>query len=157
MVRLLAHPHPVRKLSLFLGLPVCRRSSLPTEEGDGEFGPGAESYDRKKALPSINRSILSLHPFPRGRREHPRSVSPTVVRQVFAEGKTAKTSHQEAANLPQCLVIFFTAVAAEKEVCRCHSSSKPPLESAFILQAIKSLEGQWQEIVQCTHCEAANL
>jgi hypothetical protein len=35
MIRLLTHPFPVSKLSLFLGLPVCRRSSLLTGEGGG--------------------------------------------------------------------------------------------------------------------------
>ncbi len=39
MIRLLAlplPPSPVSNLSLFLGLPVCRRSSYLTEEGEGE-------------------------------------------------------------------------------------------------------------------------
>jgi hypothetical protein len=44
---------PVSKLSLFLSLPVCRQSSLLTEEGGG--GRGAESYDLKKAWATINR------------------------------------------------------------------------------------------------------
>ncbi len=35
MILLLTHPFPVNKLSLFLGLPVCRRSSLLTGEGGG--------------------------------------------------------------------------------------------------------------------------
>ncbi len=38
MIRLLAHPlppSPVSKLSLFLSLPVCRRSSLLMGEGEG--------------------------------------------------------------------------------------------------------------------------
>ncbi len=34
-IRLLTHPSPVSKLSLFLGLPACRRSSLLTGEGGG--------------------------------------------------------------------------------------------------------------------------
>ncbi len=52
-------PPPVSKLPhLFLSLPLCRRSSLLTGEGEG-CGRGAESYDRKKAWPSIIRSLLS--------------------------------------------------------------------------------------------------
>ncbi len=46
---------PVSKLSLFLGLPMCRRPSLLTEEGGGR---GAKSYDREKAWLTINHSIL---------------------------------------------------------------------------------------------------
>jgi hypothetical protein len=42
----------------FLDLPVFRRSSLLRGEGGGG-GRGAESYDRKKACPFINHSILS--------------------------------------------------------------------------------------------------
>ncbi len=48
---------PVSKLPLFLRLPVCRRSTLLKIEGWGRHV--AESKDRKKAWPSINRSILS--------------------------------------------------------------------------------------------------
>ncbi len=51
-------PFPFSKLSLFLSLPVC-----PVEYTDGSGGRrggrGAKSYDRKKACPSINHSILS--------------------------------------------------------------------------------------------------
>ncbi len=65
MIRLLSHPltpfPPVKKLSLFLSLPVCHLSSLLTGvEGRGWGGRGALSYDRKKAWPSIYRSILSV-------------------------------------------------------------------------------------------------
>ncbi len=49
-----------RQLPLFLSLPMCRRSSLLAGDWEGGDGPGAESYDRKKARPSINRSILSV-------------------------------------------------------------------------------------------------
>jgi hypothetical protein len=48
---------PVSKLSIFLSLSVCRRSRLLKEGGGG--GRGAEFYDRMKARPSINRSMLS--------------------------------------------------------------------------------------------------
>ncbi len=48
----------VSELSQFLSLPVCRRSSLLTGKG-GRGGRGAESHDRKKSWPSINRLILS--------------------------------------------------------------------------------------------------
>ncbi len=51
-------PSPVSKLPLFLSPPVCCRSSLLKGEGGGG-GRGAEAYDRKKALPSINHSILA--------------------------------------------------------------------------------------------------
>ena len=44
-------PSPVSKLSLFLSLHVCRRSSLPNG--------GAKSYDSERAWSSINHSILS--------------------------------------------------------------------------------------------------
>jgi hypothetical protein len=50
-------PSPVSKSSLFLSLPVCRRSSLLRGGG----GRGAESYDRKKAWASINCSNLSWY------------------------------------------------------------------------------------------------
>jgi hypothetical protein len=40
---------PVSKLSLFLSLPVCRRSSLLTGEGEGG-GHGAESFDSQESL-----------------------------------------------------------------------------------------------------------
>ncbi len=58
----LAHPlppSPVSKLPLFLSLPVCRRSSLLTGEKVGGGGRGVESYDRKKAWPSVIHSLLS--------------------------------------------------------------------------------------------------
>ncbi len=50
-------PSPVSKLSLFLSLPLCRRPSLYWQERAG-VEPD-QSYDRKKAWASINRSILS--------------------------------------------------------------------------------------------------
>jgi hypothetical protein len=50
-------PSPVSKLSLFLGLPVCRRSSLLTGEGEEEE-PNQRNHGYK-AWPSINHSILS--------------------------------------------------------------------------------------------------
>jgi hypothetical protein len=62
MIWLLAHPHyPLSRqqiVSLFLSLPVYRRSSLG---GRGALGEerGAESYDRENTWASINRSILS--------------------------------------------------------------------------------------------------
>ncbi len=64
MIKLLAHPlphySPVSNLSsLFLRLPVCRRSSLLTGEAGRRGGCGAKSYDRKKAWPSIKHSTLS--------------------------------------------------------------------------------------------------
>jgi hypothetical protein len=49
-------PFHVSKLSLFLRLPVCRRSSLLTEEG---MRGGAKSYDGEKAWSFINHLILS--------------------------------------------------------------------------------------------------
>jgi hypothetical protein len=48
-------PSLVSNLSFFLTIPVCRRSSILT----GKVVGGAESYDREKAWPSINHSILS--------------------------------------------------------------------------------------------------
>ncbi len=51
MIWLLADPLNVSKLSLFLGLPVCRGSRV-------EVG-GAKSYDHEQAWPFINHSILS--------------------------------------------------------------------------------------------------
>ncbi len=48
------------RLPLILTLPVCRQSSLYwRERGGGGGGREAESYNRKKAWPSINRSLLS--------------------------------------------------------------------------------------------------
>ncbi len=46
-------PSSVRKLSLFLSLPVCSPSSLLPEGGEGGRGVKIKSYDRKKAWPSI--------------------------------------------------------------------------------------------------------
>ncbi len=60
MIRLLAHPlppSPISNLSLFLSLPVCRRSS-DRERGGGR---GAKSYDSEKAWPSVNPSLRSQH------------------------------------------------------------------------------------------------
>ncbi len=49
-------PHyPVSKLSIFLSLPVCRRSSIVTWDGGGGGG-GAKSCDRQKAWSSIYHS-----------------------------------------------------------------------------------------------------
>ncbi len=69
MFRLLALTLPlssVSNLSLFLSLPMCRRSSLVT---GGERGRGAKSYDRKKAWPSINHSIHSACVSPASRNQ----------------------------------------------------------------------------------------
>jgi len=55
--------YPARKLSLFslfLSLPVFRRSSLLMGEGGG----GAKLYDSEKAWSSVNHSILSAGPIP---------------------------------------------------------------------------------------------
>jgi hypothetical protein len=52
-------PFSVGKLSLFLSLPLRRRSSLLTGKWEGGGGCVAESYDHKKAWASINRAILS--------------------------------------------------------------------------------------------------
>ncbi len=46
-------PSIVRRLSLFLSLAVCRRSSLLTGEGEG-VGGGGKLYDGEKAKSSIN-------------------------------------------------------------------------------------------------------
>ncbi len=65
MIRLHAHPLPpspsVSKLPIFLSLPVCRRSRV-----GGEGGLGSNSYDREKAWPSVNHSILSVRGLRRG-------------------------------------------------------------------------------------------
>jgi hypothetical protein len=56
-------PPPLPSAScLFLSLPVCSRSSLLAGEvGGGARGTEAYDRDRKKALSSINRSILSAN------------------------------------------------------------------------------------------------
>ncbi len=62
MIRLLAQPpppSPVTNLSLFISLPVCRRSSLLTGEAGRGGGLGAKAYDRKKAWTSIKHSTRS--------------------------------------------------------------------------------------------------
>ncbi len=51
-------PSSVSKLSLFLSLPVCRRSSLLTGEG-WEEGEGAKLHAGKKAWPFIIHKLLS--------------------------------------------------------------------------------------------------
>ena len=51
-------PSPVRNLSLFLSLLMCRRWSLLTG-GGGRSEGGAKSYDREKAWSSIYYPILS--------------------------------------------------------------------------------------------------
>jgi hypothetical protein len=48
-------PSPIRELSLFLNLPVCRRVNL-TDGGEAKLN------DREKAWSSINHSILSVSP-----------------------------------------------------------------------------------------------
>ncbi len=61
IIRLLAHPllpSLVSKLSLFLSLPVCRQVEI-ADWGRGGGGRGAQFYDREKAWPSINHSMLS--------------------------------------------------------------------------------------------------
>ncbi len=61
MIWLLPHhltPYPISKLSLFLSLPVSRRSSYLTGEG-GRGGGGAKSHDDEKAWSSINHSIFT--------------------------------------------------------------------------------------------------
>ncbi len=50
---------PVSKLSLFLNLPVNRRSSLPKGGWEEGVGGAAESYGGEKAWFSINHSLLS--------------------------------------------------------------------------------------------------
>jgi hypothetical protein len=52
-------PSTVSKLSLFLSLPVFRRSSSLTAELGGWGGRGAKFYVGEKAWPSIKGSILS--------------------------------------------------------------------------------------------------
>jgi hypothetical protein len=63
MIRLLAHPltpPPVSQLSLFLSLPVCRRSSLLTGGGGGGKGVAtSQILPGEEARPSTNHSILS--------------------------------------------------------------------------------------------------
>jgi hypothetical protein len=98
-------PSLVSKLPLFLSLPVCRRSSLPTGWGGGVRG--AESFDRKKNWPSINRSILfapSLH-----RQDHylPPSPSPLPPLSQFLSLRKnitilASTSSKRHFSLPKC-------------------------------------------------------
>ncbi len=66
MIRLHAHPlhpSPVRELSLFLNLPLCRLSRNCRERG-GKGGRGAKSYDREENL-LLNKSFntLWLSPF----------------------------------------------------------------------------------------------
>jgi hypothetical protein len=61
MIRVLAHllpihPSPATKLSLFLSLPVCRRSVGEMWEGVG--GRGAKSHHHEKAFPSTNHLTL---------------------------------------------------------------------------------------------------
>ncbi len=55
------HPSPVRKLSLFLSLPVCRRSSLQKIEKERWWrkSQNIRWRGREKALFSLNHSILS--------------------------------------------------------------------------------------------------
>jgi hypothetical protein len=56
-------PPSVNKLSLFLNLRECHRSSLLMWEGGGGRGEGgrrAKPYDREKAWASINHSIFSV-------------------------------------------------------------------------------------------------
>ncbi len=45
---------PVSNLSLFRGLPVCRRPSLLTREGERGGGGEAKSYDDENAWSSLN-------------------------------------------------------------------------------------------------------
>jgi hypothetical protein len=52
------HSQTFCKLSLFLSLPLCRRSSLLIREGGEGDGQGAKSFDLEEAWPSINHSIL---------------------------------------------------------------------------------------------------
>ncbi len=66
MIWLLPHPlphplpPPISKFSIFLSLPLYRRSSLLTEGGGGNGqGKGAKSYDGGKACSSINHSLIS--------------------------------------------------------------------------------------------------
>jgi hypothetical protein len=61
-IRLNAHPpppSPISKLPLFLSLRMCVAGRSYRLEGGRR---GAELYDRKKALPAIHRSILSVPP-----------------------------------------------------------------------------------------------
>ncbi len=62
MIRLFARPSPplpVSKLSLFLGRPLCRPSSLLTGERGWRGWARSQSYDREKSWPSINYSIVT--------------------------------------------------------------------------------------------------
>ncbi len=62
MIQLLAHlipPSLVSKLSLFLRLPVCRRSSLIKGGRRVWARSQIKSYDGEKAWPSINHWILA--------------------------------------------------------------------------------------------------
>jgi hypothetical protein len=62
MIQLHAHPlplpYPVNMLDLRHTGRLRKNGNLLMGEGEGG-GCGAESYDRKKAWPSINHSILS--------------------------------------------------------------------------------------------------
>ncbi len=55
-------PSPSSKLSLFLSLPLFRRSSILTGEGGGG-GWGAKLYDCENAWSSLNHSILSTYSY----------------------------------------------------------------------------------------------
>jgi hypothetical protein len=65
MVRLLAHPlpppSPVSKLDPRHTGRLRKRDNMLPGKREEWGGRGAESYDRKKAWPSINHSLLSAH------------------------------------------------------------------------------------------------
>jgi hypothetical protein len=74
MIWLLPHPLPpaVSKLSLFLSLPVCRRSSLLTGEGVEEEEPSIRRRESLVLYKSFYNTILSPSP----RRPHPSCLPP---------------------------------------------------------------------------------
>jgi hypothetical protein len=57
MIRPPSRPSPVSKLSLFLSLPVCRRSSLLTGDGGKEWGGEEPNLDTTESL-VLYRSLI---------------------------------------------------------------------------------------------------
>ncbi len=90
-----ASPLPVSKLSLFISLPVCRRSSLLTGEGVGEEEPNHTTARKPDFLKIIPYSLVSAI-----QRPPPPPPNTPMLREYRSQSSNRGRVEKERAYLP---------------------------------------------------------